>query len=74
MIAHSGVSDGTVYKILKAVYSDKGKAFLEKSAGKIVKQMTKVDGLRSITVPLHPGAVKFWKEQGAKIPAGLMPK
>ncbi len=74
MIAHSGVSADMVYKILKAVYSDEGKAFLEKSAGKIVKQMKKADGLRTITVPLHPGAVKFWKEQGAKIPADLMPK
>lgn len=74
MIAHSSVSADTVYKILKAVYSDEGKAFLEKSAGKIVRQMTKADGLRTITVPLHPGAAKFWKEQGAKIPAELMPK
>lgn len=74
MIANAGVSADTVHNILKAVYSDEGKAFLMKSAGKIVKQMTKANGLRSITVPMHPGAVRFWKEQGVSIPADLMPK
>ena len=74
VFATAGVSADTVHKIMKAVYSAEGKAFLMKSAGKIVKQMTKANGLRSITVPMHPGAVKFWKEQGVSIPAELMPK
>jgi len=30
-------------------------------------------GLRGISIPLHPGAVRFWKEQGLDIPEALLP-
>ena len=74
MIANKDMSADLVYAALKAVYSNDGKAYLEKSAGKIARQMTTGNGLRAITVPLHPGAVRFWKEQGKSIPSELMPK
>ena len=74
MIASKNLPAETVYQILKAVYSKDGKAFLISSAGKVNKQMTKENAFRTVTAPLHPGAVKFWKEQGKTIPAELMPK
>jgi uncharacterized protein len=32
------------------------------------------NAFRGASVPLHPGAAKFWKEQGKDIPDKLMPK
>ena len=72
MIANKDMPDDIVYNILKGVYSTEGKTFLVSAAGKIVNQMTPKNAFRTITVPLHPGAVKFWKEQGKSIPAELM--
>ena len=74
MIANKDMPADLVYAVLNAVYSDGGKDYLEKSAGKIARQMTTVNGLRAITVPLHPGAARFWKERGKSIPSKLMPK
>jgi TRAP-type uncharacterized transport system substrate-binding protein len=33
--------------------------------------MTEEAALDFITVPLHPGAERFWKEQGLEIPEDL---
>jgi TRAP-type uncharacterized transport system substrate-binding protein len=43
------------------------------TAKKTFKAMTLENAFRGASVPLHPGAVKFWKEQGKEIPADLMP-
>jgi len=29
--------------------------------------------MKSMGIPLHPGAVKFWEEQGLSIPPELVP-
>jgi hypothetical protein len=31
---------------------------------KTFKEMKVKDGIKGIVTPLHPGAVKFWKEKG----------
>ena len=61
-----------VYNIMKALWSDKGMAAMV-AAKKTFKEMNLENGFRGASVPLHPGAVKFWKEQGKEIPAELMP-
>ena len=43
-------------------------------AKKTFKEMTLENNFSGASVPMHPGAVKFWKEQGKEIPAKLMPK
>ena len=74
MTANKKLSADLVYKILKLIYSKKGKAYLLTAAGKVTKQMTKANAFDFITVPLHPGAMRYWKEQGKAIPAALMGK
>jgi TRAP transporter TAXI family solute receptor len=61
-----------VYNIMKALWSDKGMAAMV-AAKKTFKEMNLENGFRGASVPLHPGAVKFWKEQDKEIPAELMP-
>lgn len=74
MMTSEAVPEEVVYKMLKGVYSDAGKKFLVSSAGKTADQMTTANALRTVTVPLHPGAIKFFKEQGVSIPTELMAK
>jgi TRAP-type uncharacterized transport system substrate-binding protein len=42
------------------------------TAKKTFKEMNMENGFTGASVPLHPGAIKFWKEQGKEIPANLM--
>ncbi len=69
---NADVPEELVYKIMKTLWSKEGMAAMV-AAKKTFKAMTLENGFRGASVPLHPGAVKFWKEQGKTIPANLMP-
>ena len=73
MIANKNVSAGLIYKIMKAMYSDKGRKYILSAAGKVASELSVANGMKLINAPLHPGAVRFWKENGKKIPANVMP-
>ncbi len=73
MIANSKVSPDLIYTIMKTIYSEKGKKYIVSAAGKVAKELSIKNGLKLINAPLHPGAVRFWKEAGKKIPVDLMP-
>jgi uncharacterized protein len=59
----SDLPDDLVYKLVKAMYSDEGLDYLGKvhPAGKGIK---KENAARWAPIPLHPGAEKFFKEEG----------
>lgn len=71
MMSHANVDEELVYNMLKTVYSDYGKEFLLSSAGGASKEMTLENALRTVTLPLHAGAIRFFEEQGVEIPADL---
>ncbi len=73
MIANKNVSSDLIYKIMSAIYSEKGRKYIVSAAGKVAKELSIKNGLKLINSPLHAGAVRFWKEKGKKIPANLMP-
>jgi TRAP transporter TAXI family solute receptor len=62
-IASKKVPEDVVYNLLKAVYSEEGLAYMV-SIHKSAKAMSIEGGLTGIVTPLHPGAIKFWKEMG----------
>lgn len=69
--ATSAMSDDTAYQIVKAVMEDKE---VQANAFSVVKgadlaQMT----LDYATVPLHPGALRWYAEQGIEVPERLKP-
>jgi len=70
--ANKDLSTDLVYSVMKALWSQKGMATM-KTAHKSFAEMTLENGFKGASVPLHPGAVKFWKEMGKEIPAKLMP-
>lgn len=66
LVANSKVSADDVYELMKAIWSDAGlKHMVGQKAS--FKAMSVKDGLKGVNpkaTPLHPGAIKFWKEMG----------
>lgn len=72
LVANKDLSEDLVYTIMKTLWSKDGMEAMV-TAAKTFQEMTLESAFRGASVPLHPGAVKFWKEQGKEIPAKLMP-
>ncbi len=72
LIANKDLSEDMVYAVMKTLWSKDGMEAMV-TAAKTFEEMTLENAFRGASVPLHPGAVKFWKEQGKEIPAKLMP-
>lgn len=72
MITNKDVPAETVYRIVSAIYSADAKKFLVSAAGKTANQMTTANAFRTMTIPLHAGAQKFFTEKGVSIPADVM--
>jgi TRAP transporter TAXI family solute receptor len=62
-VANSKVPDDVVYKMLSIIYTDEGLAHM-RSQKKTFKEMSLETGTKGIVTPMHPGAIKFWKEKG----------
>ncbi len=66
LVTNADIPAEHVYELLKAVWSDAGlKHMLEQK--KTFKDMSVANGIKGIdpnVIPLHPGAIKFWKEKG----------
>ena len=62
-VANSKVPADVVYKLLSIIYTDAGlKHMVEQK--KTFKEMSIKNGVKGIVTPMHPGAIKFWKEKG----------
>ena len=62
-VANADVPDDVVYKLLSVIYTPEGlKHMVEQK--KTFKEMSVEDGIKGVVTPIHPGAVKFWKEKG----------
>jgi TRAP transporter TAXI family solute receptor len=74
VIAHKDVEEWAVYEMMKAFLSSEGKKFI-KSATKSI-DFSILPGIKvaeDIGMKLHPGAVRYWKEQGVKVPPAIIP-
>ncbi|MFN3374400.1 MAG: TAXI family TRAP transporter solute-binding subunit [Chloroflexus sp.] len=69
-VANASVPEEIVYQALKAVYLEGGLDRL-REAHPSAKEMGLEVGITGIANKLHPGAVKFWTEQGVQIPDEL---
>lgn len=69
LIVGEHVPDDVVYDVLKTMYDNL--PFLGGVHGSL-KAMNIETALNGITVPLHPGAVKFYQDAGVNIPAHLI--
>jgi len=64
MFCNASVPEDVVYKVLKTMFSPEGKAYLVS----VHKQWNTIkdnpEMFKALGLPYHPGAEKFWKEQG----------
>jgi TRAP transporter TAXI family solute receptor len=61
LVTHSGVSDETAYQMTKLLFESLPELANAHVAGKDIKLETAASGS---PVPLHPGAVRYYKEKG----------
>lgn len=71
VICNPEVSEDLVYKLVKALFQHKD--YLEK-IHLFAKYTTPENAINASPIPLHPGAVKYYRELGLKIPDRLLPK
>ena len=69
-IVNSGVPDDIVYDMAAEAYSPEGAAFMRQTFEPL-RDMTPDQALQGLTVPLHPGAQRYWEEVGIDIPESL---
>jgi TRAP transporter TAXI family solute receptor len=62
-VANANVSADVVYKLLSTIYTDDGLAHMVNQK-ETFKAMTVENAVNGIVTPMHPGAIKFWKEKG----------
>lgn len=69
LAVQNSVDEEVVYKIIKTIYENL--PFLQ-NIHPATKNMSLEKAIEGLQVPLHPGAVRFYKEKGLKIPAHLI--
>jgi uncharacterized protein len=62
-VANKDVPEDVVYKLLSVIYTNEGLAHMV-GQKKTFKEMSVKNGVNGIVTPMHPGAIKFWKEKG----------
>jgi len=62
-VANAKVPEETVYQLLSMIYTDEGLAHM-RGQKKTFKEMSIQTGTQGIVTPMHPGAIRFWKEKG----------
>jgi TRAP transporter TAXI family solute receptor len=72
LCTREGMDDAVVYKVMQAVWSSEGLAYLRK-AHSAAAAMSTDRGLMGVPVRLAPGAARFWEEKKLEIPAGVRP-
>ena len=70
ILVRKSLDSDLIYKMLKAMWGNLDE--IHKSAA-VLKTLSKSNPLAGVNVPLHPGAVKYYREIGFKIPAHLIP-
>jgi hypothetical protein len=71
VICNADMSEDMVYNLVKAVFEHKD--YLEK-IHPFAKFTTPENTVKASPIPLHPGAVKYFKEIGVTVPDHLLPK
>lgn len=69
LIANKDLSEDFVYDVVKTVF-DNRQAMIEthRSSENIL-----LENIDKITIPLHPGALRYYREQGVEVPDRLVP-
>ncbi len=69
LVVRDDVSEEHVYQLTKAIYENL--SFLQ-NIHKATQSMALANAIAGLPVPLHPGAARYYREQGISIPARLL--
>ncbi len=72
LVANADVPDDLVYNAVSTIFSDEGLRRM-REAHPAATEMKPEDGVVGISVPLHPGAYRYWKQVGTDVPANIVP-
>jgi len=67
-IAHKDLADDLVFKIVKEVFENRDELVKSQS---LAKETIPANIGRNTMLPLHPGAVRFYREAGVPLPPGV---
>lgn len=70
LATHVGVDEGTIYNLTKAIFENL-QTFHD--TAEWMKAITLETAFNELNVPLHMGAVRYFREQGINIPDSLLP-
>ena len=76
LVANKDLDDDVVYDVMSAYLSEDGQTFLvDNFAGFALgfEQLPGFEHLEPLGVPLHPGAIQYWEDQGETVPDSLKP-
>jgi TRAP transporter TAXI family solute receptor len=65
LVTHDKVPDNVIYEFVKGMYENLATIHASHATA---KQITLDSALKGITVPVHPGAAKYYKEKGIAVP------
>jgi TRAP transporter TAXI family solute receptor len=68
--AHRDVPEDLVYEMTRVAYSDEGHKYMVQTFQPMT-DMTPEQALIGLTIPLHPGAQRYWQEAGVTIPESI---
>jgi TRAP transporter TAXI family solute receptor len=72
-IAREKLDPDLVYEMLRVSYDPKNMDYLKRVHSQFGGMNATLNPMKGLGIPLHPGAVKFWREQGMNIPPELIP-
>jgi len=70
LAVHKDVPDEVVYEMTKILYENIDELA---KAHQVAKQIDMHKAFEGLMIPLHPGAIKYYEEQGITVPAELKP-
>lgn len=70
--AQKDLDPDVVYNMLKVAFDPKNKDFLGKVHRQLKTLSPSFEGMVQMGIPLHAGAVRYYKEQGLNVPAALI--
>lgn len=65
LVTTTAANEDTIYKAMKAIFSNE--AALKALHPSLATNYSKEKAIKGLPAPLHPGALKFWKEMGLNV-------
>ena len=70
LVVHADIPEDVVYEITRAIFTNLAAL---REIHRATSELTLDNALHGLGAPLHPGAVRYYREQGIDIPTELLP-